>query len=241
MKPLHLALAAVFACCFTATATAQDAAAPKAVTPELHPGTEGKIENFNKISKEGAAELVFLGDSITEGWAGAGREAWKKCYETRKAANFGISGDRTEHVLYRLEHGNFDGLKPKLIVMMIGTNNTGHRKDKPENTAAGVKAILDKLQAKCPEAKILLLAIFPRGANSGDELRKINDGTNALIKKFADDKHIFFQDIGGKFLEPDGVLSKSIMPDLLHLSPKGYQIWADAIEQNVSRLLGEKE
>ncbi|MEK6701692.1 MAG: GDSL-type esterase/lipase family protein, partial [Planctomycetota bacterium] len=100
----------------------------KATTPEKHNGTEKRHENFNKISKEGKAQLVFLGDSITEGWEGGGKETWAKHYASRQAANFGVSGDRTEHVLWRLDNANFDGLKPKLIVIMIGTNNTGHRK-----------------------------------------------------------------------------------------------------------------
>ena len=104
------------------------AAAPNyAVQPVLHPGTEKRHESFNVISKQGEAQLVFLGDSITHGWEGKGKAIWTKEWAPLKAANFGIGGDRTEHVLWRLEHGNFDGLKPKAIVLMIGTNNTGHQ------------------------------------------------------------------------------------------------------------------
>ena len=222
-----------------------------AIVPVLHPGTEKRHESFNEISKKGEAQLVFLGDSITHAWESPkrGKEVWEKYWAPLKAANFGISGDRTEHVLWRLDHGNFDGLKPKAIVLMIGTNNTGHqgRKQKELNDAVyqctaqqaaeGVKAILAKLKAKCPTAKILLLAIFPRGANAEDKMRQQNEATNAIINGFADDKTVFFMDIGAKFLQPDGTLSKEIMPDLLHPNEKGYEIWTEAIQAKVKELM----
>ena len=226
------------------------AAAPNyAVQPVLHPGTEKRHESFNVISKQGEAQLVFLGDSITHGWEGKGKAIWTKEWAPLKAANFGIGGDRTEHVLWRLEHGNFDGLKPKAIVLMIGTNNTGHqgRPQKElngavyectaEQTAEGIKAILTQLQKKCPDAKILVLGIFPRGADKNDKFRQQNEATNAIVKGFADGQKVFFLDVGAKFLEPDGTLSKTIMPDLLHPNEKGYQIWSDAIKADVLALL----
>ena len=233
-----------------ASLVAASAATNYAVQPVLHPGTEKRHESFNEISKKGEAQLVFLGDSITHGFDNKnGKAVWEKYWAPLKAANFGIGGDRTEHVLWRLEHGNFDGLKPKEIVLMIGTNNTGHqgRPQKELNgavyectaaqTAEGIKAIIAKLQQKCPDAKILVLAIFPRGPNKDDKFRQQNEATNAIIKGFADDKKVFFMDIGAKFLEADGTLSKSIMPDLLHPNEKGYQIWAEAIEAKVKELL----
>ena len=206
-------------------------------------------ESFNAISKKGEAQLVFLGDSITAGWSGRGKEVWAKNWAPLKAANFGIGGDRTEHVLWRLDHGNFDGLKPKLIVLMIGTNNTGHegRPQKelnganyhstPQQTGEGVKAILDRIKAKCPESKVLLLAIFPRGADEKNPARKTNEEVNNIIKGYADDKIVYFMDIGPKFLGSDGTLSKDIMPDLLHPNEKGYEIWTDAIKDKVNELM----
>lgn len=211
-----------------------------ATTPDKHNGTEKRHENFNKISKEGKAQLVFLGDSITEGWEGGGKEMWAKHYASRQAANFGVSGDRTEHVLWRLDNGNFDGLKPKLIVIMIGTNNAGHRKDSAADTAAGIKAILERLKAKCPDSKVLLLAIFPRGEKADDQLRTLNTETNKLIEKYADGKQVVFKDIGSKFLDDKGTLKKEIMPDFLHLTADGYKIWADAIEADIAKMMGEK-
>lgn len=210
--------------------------------PRAEPQCQARHAQFNVVSQKGEAELVFLGDSITQGWEGAGRQVWEQKWAPLKAANFGIGGDRTEHVLWRLENGNFDGLKPKAIVLMIGTNNTGHQKpggyqSPAELTASGVKVILEKLKAKCPDAKILLLGIFPRGADSNDAFRKQNEATNALIKANADDQTVFYMDISQKFLQPDGALTQEIMPDRLHLSPKGYEIWADAIEPKVKELL----
>ncbi len=207
-----------------------------ATTPAFHQGTEQRHERCNAISKEGKAQLVFLGDSITQGWEGEGKDAWKTYFERYNAANFGISGDRTEHVLWRLDNGNFDGLSPKLIVLMIGTNNTGARQDPPEQTAAGIEAIVQRLRVKCPKAKILLLAIFPRGANKDDALRLINDKINALLPKLSNSQ-VRFRDIGGEFLTAGGELSRDVMPDLLHLSSKGYELWAKAIEGDVAEMM----
>ena len=212
---------------------------PKAVTPEVHAGTEARHQLFNEISKAGQAQLVFLGDSITEGWESSGSRIWEQHYASRKAANFGVSGDRTEHVLWRLDHGNFDGLTPKLIVVLIGTNNTRHRQDSGADTAAGVQAILDRLTLKCPDAKVLLMAIFPRGENTDDPLRVLNNEANKSIEKIADGKRVIFKDIGALFTEADGTLKQSLMPDLRHPNEQGYAVWADAIEADVVALLDE--
>ncbi len=208
-------------------------------------------EGFNEISKKGEASLVFLGDSITQGWSGKGKATWEQFYAPRKAANFGIGGDRTEHVLWRLENGNFDGLSPKLIVLMIGTNNTGHvgRPQKElngtiyhctaEQTAEGVKLILEALKKKCPTAKILLLGVFPRGEKPDDAMRQQNIATNALIAKYADATTVNYLDLSSTFLQQDGTITREIMPDLLHLSEKGYAKWAEAMEPTLKKLLGE--
>ncbi|MCG8602218.1 MAG: GDSL-type esterase/lipase family protein [Verrucomicrobiales bacterium] len=231
------------------SATAKDEAKPLALTPVPHPGKEKSHESFNEISKKGEASVVFLGDSITAGWNGRGKEVWEKTWAPIGAVNFGIGGDRTEHILWRLENGNYDGLKPELTVLMIGTNNTGHSgrevaehggvvyNSSAEETAEGVKAIIGKLQKKQPQMKILLLAIFPRGADSSDEKRKKNEVTNQIISKLHDGEKVWFLDINDKFLEEDGTLSKEIMPDLLHPNQKGYEIWAEAIEPKVKELL----
>ena len=215
-----------------------------ATTPVERPEERNQQRHakFNEVSKEGTAEVVFLGDSITQGWEGKGKAMWEQHFAPMKAANFGIGGDRTEHVLWRLANGNFDGLKPKLVVLMIGTNNTGHQgRDgyacTAEQTAEGVKEILAVLEKKAPEAKVLLLGIFPRGPDAMDKFRVQNEATNAIVKTYADGKRVFWKDLGSVFLEKDGTLSKEIMPDLLHLNEQGYQIWAEAILPDVVALM----
>jgi lysophospholipase L1-like esterase len=239
MRPIAaLALAAVLAAPFAdAAETASLATTPADRLNEA--GWKQRHEKTLEKVKAGGFDLVFIGDSITQGWEGSGKETWQKYYAGRKALNLGYSGDRTEHVLWRLMHGEMDGLKPKAAVMMIGTNNTGHRNDPPEEIAAGVEAILKLLREKSPETKVLLVAIFPRAAKSDAPMRVNNDKANALLKKLADDQRVFFLDINSKLLEADGTLSKDIMPDLLHPQAKGYTIWAEAIEPSLAKLLGE--
>lgn len=194
-------------------------------------------EQINARAKKGDIDLIFLGDSITQGWND--NEVWKKYYGHRKAANMGIGGDRTQHVLWRLDHGNIDGLHPKLVVLMIGTNNSNGQDNTAEEIAAGIKAIVAKLGERLPETKVLVLAIFPRGEGPNAQRDK-NAEASKLASAAADGKRVFYLDIGEKFLDKDGKLSKEIMPDYLHLSPAGYQIWAEAIEPQVKELLGEK-
>ncbi len=195
---------------------------------------------MNDRIKLGDVDLLFIGDSITEGWSGAGMGVWHKYYSRRNAVNLGIGGDETSHVLWRLDNGNIDGVSPKLAVLMIGTNNAGLSKLPAEETAEGIKLIVEKLRKKLPKTKILLLAIFPRGVDKQDELRQLNDKTNALIAPLADHETVFYMDLGSKFVEPDGKVNKDLMPDLLHLSNTGYEIWAATIEPTVARLMGEK-
>ncbi len=199
---------------------------------------QAKLKELKKLEE---VQLLWIGDSITHSWENGGKKVFAKYYAKRKPFNIGYSGDRTEHVLWRLQNGEVKGINPKLIVMMIGTNNTGHRKDKPEHTAAGIKAILGEISKRMPESRVLLLGVFPRDRKADGKMRQINNGINEIIKDFADDKKVFFLDIGEKFLAEDGTLPKSIMPDALHPNEKGYQIWAEAIELHVAKLMGEKK
>ena len=214
-----------------------DVAAPK-LGPDGKPqaGFLKSHESFVEIAKKGEAQVVFLGDSITAGW---GRQAaiFEKEFGRYKAANFGIGGDRTQHVLWRVENGEFEGIKPKAVVLMIGTNNAGVAENSPEQIAAGIKAIIAAIHQRSPDTKVLLLAIFPRGATEANNPgRAKNKAVNALIAKFDDGQKVRFLDIGAKFLKPDGTLEKAIMPDLLHLNAASYQIWADAIRENLAAL-----
>ena len=202
---------------------------------KVNPGFAAAHERFVKIAQEGKAQLVFLGDSITAGW-GSKKEIWDKAFGQYMPANFGIGGDRTQHVLWRITNGELDGIKPKAVVLMIGTNNSGQ--DPAEGIAKGVTVIVETIRAKQPQAKILLLAVFPRGEkaspNPGREKLK---QVNAVIGKLDDGQNVHFLDIGEKFLQPDGTLTKEIMPDFLHLSAAGYQIWADAISPKLAELM----
>ncbi|NLX98986.1 MAG: GDSL family lipase [Rhodopirellula sp.] len=198
----------------------------------------GRHNAMNERVKQGNVDLIFVGDSITQGWEGNGKEIWKEYYGSRNAVNLGIGGDRTQHVLWRLQNGNLEGIAPKLAVIMIGTNNSGD--NTAEEIAEGTKAIVEALRSKSPETKILLLATFPRGPNPQDARRQVNEKSNEIVAKLADGKMVRYLDIGKSFLSPNGDLTREIMPDLLHLSPQGYKIWAEAIEPVVAEVVGEK-
>jgi lysophospholipase L1-like esterase len=203
-------------------------------------------EGFVAEAKQGGINVLFLGDSITDFWRSedgprGGRSVWEKNFAPLGAVNFGINADRTQHVLWRLEHGEVDGIAPKVVVLMIGTNNTGLERDKvtPRNTVpetiAGVTAVVNTLRAKLPETKILLLAIFPRADNaeSPPQIKQIN----LALARLHDGTHVRYLDIGPKFLTPDGTLTKEIMPDLLHPGLKGYEIWAAAIRGPLAEMM----
>jgi lysophospholipase L1-like esterase len=215
-----------------------DVAAPKfdAKTGQINTGFLKSHESFVAIAKKGEAQVVFLGDSITAGWAGAGKEVFKE-YAKYKAANFGIGGDQVQHVLWRVENGEFEGIKPKAVVLMIGTNNVGNPAHTPEQVANGIKKIIDAIHQRSPETKVLLLAVFPRSAKLTDAPRVKNQKVNDIIAKFDDGKKVHFLDIGAKFLTGDGTLEKSVMPDLLHLNPASYQVEADAIREKLASLV----
>jgi beta-glucosidase len=232
-------VAAIAGWCFPAV-LAQEKTADKndAVIPAPREGGWMKRhESFNERVRKGNVDLIFIGDSITQGWEGPGKQVWDEFYGKRNAVNLGISGDRTQHVLWRLDHGNIDGISPKLAVVMIGTNNSGSNTS--EQIAEGVKAIVEKLKDKLPKTKILVLGIFPRGADGGDPRRKVNEGANERIARLADGQQVHYLDIGKNFLATDGTLSKEVMPDLLHLNEKSYRIWAQSIEPKVKELMGE--
>ncbi|TDU72785.1 lysophospholipase L1-like esterase [Prosthecobacter fusiformis] len=212
--------------------------------PAIKVGPDGKPnasfmaahDRFVKIAQAGDVDLLFLGDSITAGW-GRQRAIWEKSFGPYKPANFGIGGDRTQHVLWRILNGELDGaIKPKGVVLMIGTNNSAT--DSAEGIAKGVTLIVETIRAKQPQAKILLLAVFPRGekAEANDRRVKLKE-VNAIIAKLDDGKNVHYLDIGDKFLQADGTLTKEIMPDFLHLSAAGYQIWADAITPKLTELM----
>ena len=203
------------------------------------PRHQQKLEEKRKLVAAGGPELVFIGDSITQGWEDPGREVWQRHYAKHRALDLGFGGDRTENVLWRLQHGEIDGIAPKVAVLMIGTNNTGHRAESPDTTAAGIKQLLGEIRTRMPSTTVLLLAIFPRGEKPDDFLRRINERVNKRIAGYADGRSVHFLDINAGFLNPDGTLIKDAMPDLLHPNEKGYAIWQRAMEPTLQRLLSQ--
>jgi lysophospholipase L1-like esterase len=233
------AIAAVVLCMPFVSAYAED---NPATTPAVGfvPGWQERHESLNARVKKGNVDLIFIGDSITHNWEGC-KDLWDKYYGHRNAVNLGIGGDRTRQVLWRLDHGNIGGISPKLAVVMIGTNNSGE--NTPEQVAGGIKAVVEQLRTRLPQTKILLLAIFPRNDNA--QYHQKNVKVNTLVAKMFDDhtfddKMVTYMDIGRKFLTPDGTLGKDVMYDLLHLTPKGYTIWAEAIEPVVAKCVDGK-
>ena len=190
-------------------------------------------------------ELLFVGDSIIHwfkkmNWMkdeDCGQVVWEKYYAPRNAVNTGIMADKTQHVLWRLMHGNLEGIDPELAVVMIGTNNTGSQ-ETPEQTADGIQAIIEYIHQESPDTEILLLAIFPRGKKIDDKKREQNDKVNAIISEW-DEKYdyVTYLDISEEFLNEDGSVNLDLMPDGLHPNAKGYQVWAEAMEPSIEKLM----
>ena len=267
-------------CLSMPTLSAQDKAADNPAVKKLDRDIPRHKEFLKRIEQSnGVGDVVFLGDSITHGWEG--QKAWQEHFGPFKPVNLGIGGDQTGHVLWRITDGHeLDQLKPKVAVIMIGTNNTGGHS--AQQIAGGIKAIVEELKRQKPDIKVLVLGVFPRGS-AGDaersmeqiaegikpineelskekpDLKRLNTlvrnleqkkGTipaaklnkkivdiNAIIANLDDGKTVFYKDIGKEFLDQNGGLSGEIMPDYLHLSPKGYDSWGKAIKGDILKLL----
>ncbi|MEM6980206.1 MAG: sulfatase/phosphatase domain-containing protein [Planctomycetota bacterium] len=218
-----------------------------AVTPATRgdePKWAARHKEIQKQASKGGYRLAFLGDSITQGWEGRGAEVWNDFYADRNAINLGISGDRTENVIWRIMPSSkrnqpkspISAVQPEVLVLLIGTNNTGHLMQDPEEVSQGIKRILDILGEQMPETKVVLHAVFPRGETRFDLARLNNIAINDHIREFADGDRVIYLDIGDAFLEADGTISEDVMPDRLHLSKKGYRRWADALEPTLVKL-----
>lgn len=238
LRRMSIAFLSIFAVCASARVMRADDATeakkpasciPSVKNPERH---EAFLKDKENLLKKGPIQVVFIGDSITDGWRG--RPVWSKNYDKYNTLNLGIGGDRTEHVLWRVQNGEFDGLDPKAVVMMIGTNNSGSPADE---IIAGIKCDVDAIHAKVPNAKILLLGVFPRSPKATDPVRAKLKEVNEAISKLDGKDNVKYLDIGDKFLESDGSLSNTIMPDYLHPNDKGYEIWAAAIQPTLDELV----
>ena len=205
-----------------------------------------RFDEINRRIEQGNIDLLFIGDSITHFWEGtiyptdsephsaAGQAVWDEYYSQRNAVNIGIGGDKIENILWRLDHGNIDGISPKLIVLLAGTNNAAD--NTAEEIADGIVAIIDKLQLKLPASEILLLSIFPRGEHPNDRRTILANASETAAARIADRDKVHYMDIAANFLSKDGILSPDIMPDARHPNEQGYRIWAESIEPIVSEL-----
>lgn len=212
-----------------------------AIVPSLAGGFVTKHNQNKEIAKAGNIDVLFMGDSITDFWrsetgAYAGKPVFDKYFGGVKVANFGISGDTTQGVLYRLKNGEGQGYQPKAVMLMIGTNNKG--RNTPAEIAEGIGAIVLELRNDFPNAKILLLGIFPHGASPTAPQRAQIKEINEKIAKLNDDKFVFYRDIGEKFLDAQGNIPQDVMSDALHPSAKGYEIWAEAVKDELAKLAG---
>jgi lysophospholipase L1-like esterase len=200
-------------------------------------------ETFVARAKQGGIDLLFIGDSITAGWQwdGWGLNVWNKYYAPRHAADFGIGYNRTQNVLWQIENGELDGIHPKVVVLLIGTNNAGNEDNgKPRNTTPeiveGVTAIVKEVSVKLPQSKLLLIGVFPRG-HKDDPIRVQVKEINSQLAKLDDGKTVRFLDINSKLIAPDGTISENFRSDLLHPKEQGYKIWADAMQGTLDEML----
>ena len=250
-SPLVATLAtALFAAPFTkaadAAAPVTKPAAPAKPTPKSRkaedastpaPVNAGRQKAFLDRAKDKGIQLVFLGDSITDFWQKRGKAVWEEYYAKHDAADFGVSGEHTEHTLGHIAGGILDGLHPKAVVIMIGTNNIGHIADEqPEWTAGGIRKIVKTVHEKLPDAKVLLLGVFPREGKDSRHRKQITE-INAIIRKLDDGKATRFLDLTAKFTDANGEIPKDIMPDGLHPNAAGYKIWAEAMQPLLSDLM----
>jgi beta-glucosidase len=194
---------------------------------------------------KGNADLLLIGDSITHGWGGdpfdkssAGRtDLWEKYFARRNTVNLGFGWDRTEHVLWRLQHGELGQTSPKVAVLMIGVNNVG--RDSADDIALGIREVVRTLRQRLPYTKVLLLGIFPFKQDRNAPERKKVVEVNSKIAALSKDPMVTYLDLSSKFLNPDGTLPKETFPDFLHPNHRGREIWAEAMEPTLARLMGE--
>jgi beta-glucosidase len=195
--------------------------------PVNNPAWQERHNYYKYAAKNMPINLLFIGDSITQGWETSGWTPWQKYYAPLGAGNFGIAGDAWENVLWRMTHGELKGIHARLAVLMIGTNNVTHGED-PADIANGISQVVAAIRERVPNTKILLLGIFPRDHQANTQNRRKIVDINMRIARLSDGAKVFYLDIGNSFLDAEGHIPFEIMPDELHLSPKGYQIWAEA-------------
>lgn len=207
---------------------------PKSENPNWMPQHEANVA----LASKGGIDVLFVGDSLTKCWSREGHDVWRTRFAPLHAGNIGISGDCTQHVLWRLQNGHLENIHPKAVVLLIGTNNISAG-DSPADIAEAVGAVVGEIRRRLPEARILLLGILPRSELASHPVRETVRSVNNLISKLQDASYVTYLDVGDKLLQPDGSLTKEVTKDFTHLTANGYEIFADAIEPTVQRLLGK--
>lgn len=204
---------------------------PKAV-PQNDPEAMERFQLINREANAGSHPFLFLGDSLTQKWDPS---LWAWHFASLNALNAGVNGDRTEHLLWRIEHGNIDHQRPEMVVLLIGTNDIGRNRP-AKITAEGVRQILWVLRSQLPSTRILLLGVLPRSELAGSERRHQVNEVNQLIRTCADDKHVFYVNVGNALLDEAGRLTREISPDGVHLSKQGYKHLTDQLESQFGKM-----
>jgi len=242
MKKLLFAFTFAVSAFLTISAEAENTATIPAPSP-MPTNWMSLHKSFVAQAKQDKINLLFLGDSITAGWlwTGWGLNVWNKDYAPLHAADFGIGYNRTQNVLWQIDHGELEGIHPKVVVLLIGTNNMGNEDNgKPRNSlpeiVEGVAAIVEDVRVKLPESKLLLIGVFPRG-HKDDSIRAQVKELNSQLAKLAGGKMVRFLDINSKLMAPDGSISENFRPDFLHPKAQGYQIWADAMQGTLDEMM----
>ena len=233
-------LAASFVLC--RTRAAETATTNTALNPLQRPEMpwHERHQQFAERAHRGDFNLLFLGDSLMDFWRTRGKTAWNRCLAPLESVNFGASGDHIQNLLWRLQNGELDGAHPKLVVLLIGMNNlrtNDYWCCTPPQVAEGITAVVTEIHQRCPQSRVLVLGLFPEGQKPDEPGRARVKEVNQLLAKLDDGKMTRVLDLGPKFLEPDGTLPDTIMPDFRHPNEKGYQIWADAMLPVIKEML----
>ena len=246
MKSIKLVLTFAAVAVALQLSTLAQSNAPALAVPHVNsaiipvPRTDGSTNRQNLVlarakAAPGDYDIEFIGDSITQGWESNGQNVWQELGGKYKIINFGVGGDRTQHVLWRFENGQLDGIKARAAIVMIGTNNSNNRDNTDAEILEGVTAIVNQIRARQPDTKIILMGIFPRGKAFNPQRGRLLE-INQALAKLDDGKNIYYIDIGSQLIEADGSISTAMMKDALHPGEAGYKIWDAAIEPKLKEL-----